>query len=68
MQIYNRKELAENLYEVLEADGTVLKNHNGKPYPHLSENISRNLSEDLNEIASKYYQKMRWKKRCSTMF
>ena len=36
MQIYNRKKLAENLYEVLEADGTVLKNHNGKPYPHLS--------------------------------
>ena len=56
MQIYNRKELAENLYEVLEADGTVLKNHNGKPYPHLSENISRNLTEDLNEIASKYYK------------
>ena len=56
MQIYNRKELAENLYEVLESDGTVLKNHNGKPYPHLSENISRNLTEDLNEIASKYYK------------
>lgn len=56
MQIYTRKELSENSFEVLGADGTVLKNHNDKPYPYLSENISRNLTEDLNEIASKYYK------------
>lgn len=55
MQIYTRKEHSENNFEVLSADGTVLKNHNDKPYPHLSENISRNLITDLNHIASKYY-------------
>ena len=56
MKIYTYKKLADNLYEVLEADGKVLKNHNEKPYPNLSENISRNLTEDLNEIASNYYK------------
>src|SRR5690554_6311748 len=50
---YKRKEISSGIYKVLGADGTVLKNHNNKPYPHLSENISRNLIDDLNEINAK---------------
>jgi hypothetical protein len=56
MQIYIRKELSENSYEVLGSDGTVLMNHKGKSFLNLSENISRNLISDLNYIATKYYQ------------
>lgn len=48
--VYKREEITPGIYKVLGADGTVLKNHNNKPYPHLSENISRNLIGDLNEI------------------
>ena len=54
MTPYKRKEINENLFEVIGLDGTTLKNHNDKPYPNLSENISRNLIGDLNAIAKKY--------------
>lgn len=56
MEIYARKETKENTFEVLGSDGSTLKNHNGKPYPILSENISRNLIRDLNHICEKYYK------------
>ena len=57
MTPYKRKEINENLFEVIGLDGTTLKNHNDKPYPNLSENISRNLIGDLNAIAEKYIEK-----------
>ena len=56
MEIYTRKELKGDFFEILSADKSVLKNHNDKPFPHLSENISRNLISDLNAIATKYYK------------
>jgi len=56
MRIYTRKEIDQDLFLVLGADGEALKNHNGKPYPHLSGNISWNLIEDLNQIAKSNYQ------------
>ncbi len=56
MQIYTLKEITENSFEVIGSDGTILKNHNNKPYPYLSENISRNLIQDLNDIAKRYYK------------
>jgi hypothetical protein len=59
MTPYKRKEINENLFEVIGLDGTTLKNHNDKPYPNLSENISRNLIGDLNAIADKYLEKER---------
>jgi hypothetical protein len=49
-ETYVRKEKANGLYELLGADGENLKNHNNKPFPLLSENISRNLTGDLNAI------------------
>jgi hypothetical protein len=56
MEIYTRIELKADSFEILSADKSVLKNHNNKPFPHLSENISRNLISDLNAIATKYYK------------
>jgi hypothetical protein len=56
MEIYKRKEIYENYFELYCSDGTTLKNHNGKPYPLLSENISRNLIDDLNQISLKYFK------------
>lgn len=56
MEIYTRKELNVDLFEVLGSDRCVLKNHNEKTFPNLSENISRNLISDLNAIATKYYK------------
>jgi len=56
MKIYIRKEINENTFEVLGSDGSTLKNHNGKPYPFLSENISRNLIGDLNAICEIRYK------------
>ena len=56
MEIYTRKELKADSFEVLSADKSVLKNHNDIPFPYLSENISRNLISDLNAIATKYYK------------
>lgn len=50
---YQRKEATNGLFEVLGSDGTILKNHNNKPYPILSENISRNFIGDLNDINDK---------------
>jgi len=47
MEIYSRKEINENTFEVLGADRSILKNHNRKPYPILSENISQNLNRRL---------------------
>jgi hypothetical protein len=44
MEIYTRKEFNENTFEVLGSDGSTLKNYNGKPFPILFENISRNLN------------------------
>jgi hypothetical protein len=57
MTPYKRKEINENLFEVIGLDGTTLKNHNDKLYPNLSENISRNLIGDLNDITEKYIEK-----------
>jgi hypothetical protein len=57
MTPYKRKEINENLFEVIGLDGTTLKNHNEKAYPNLSENISRNLIGDLNATAEKYTEK-----------
>jgi len=56
MKIYTRKKIGEDIFVVLGADGNTIKNHNDIPYPNLSENISRNLIEDLNQIAKSYYQ------------
>jgi hypothetical protein len=56
MEIYTRKEISENAFQVLDSDGNTLKNHNGKPYPTLSTNISSNLIGDLNDICKKYYK------------
>jgi hypothetical protein len=56
MEIYARKEINENTFEVLGSDGSTLKNHNGKPFPKLSENISRNLIGDLNGICENRYE------------
>jgi hypothetical protein len=56
MEIYTRREINENTFEVLGGDGSTLKNHNGKPYPFLSENISRNLIGDLNHICEVRYK------------
>ena len=44
MEIYTRKEINENTFEVLGSDGSTLKNHNVKPFPILFENISRDLN------------------------
>jgi hypothetical protein len=52
-KIYQRKKTAGNLYEVLGTDGNTLKNHNDRPYPVLSDNISKILIEDLNTINAK---------------
>lgn len=49
---YQRIKKESGLYEVLGADGTILKNHNDKPYPHLSDKASKILIDDLNEIDS----------------
>jgi hypothetical protein len=57
MEIYTIKEYSENAYEILGPNGIILKNHNHKPYPILSENISRNLIGDLNAIAEKHTEK-----------
>jgi hypothetical protein len=59
MTPYKRKEVNENLFEVIGLDGSTLKKHNDKPYPNLSENVSRNLIGDLNAIADKYLEKER---------
>lgn len=59
MKQYKRKEIDENVFQIIGLDGTVLKNHNDKVYPNLSENISRNLIGDLNAIADKYLEKER---------
>lgn len=56
METYTRKEINNNTFEVLGSDGSTLKNHNGKPYPILSENISRNLIGDLNAICDIRYK------------
>jgi hypothetical protein len=56
MEIYTRKQINENTFEVLGGDGSTLKNHNGKLYPNLSENISRNLIGDLNHICEIRYK------------
>lgn len=57
MEIYTIKELSENAYDILGSNGIILKNHNDKVYPNLSENISRILIGDLNVIAEKYTEK-----------
>jgi hypothetical protein len=56
MRIFTRKEINDNTFEVLGSDGSTLKNHNGKPFPILSENISRNLIGDLNAICEIRYK------------
>jgi hypothetical protein len=56
MEIFTRKAINENTFEVLGADGSRLNNHNGKPYPILSENISRNLIGDLNHVCEVRYK------------
>lgn len=43
----------EDLYEILSSEGRVILNHNERPFPPLSENIARNLVEDLNAIAER---------------
>lgn len=52
-ETYVRKEKANGLYELLGSDGKTLQNHNNKPFPLLSENISKNLTGDLNDINNK---------------
>jgi len=50
---YQRKKTTSNLYEVLGTVGKIIKNHNNKPYPILSNTVSKILITDLNEINDK---------------
>ena len=50
---YTLKSIHENSFLVIAPDGEVIKNHFGNPFPPLSENISRNLCDDLNYIFQK---------------
>jgi hypothetical protein len=52
-ETYQRNETTTGLFEVFGADGKALNNHNNKPFPLLSDNISRNLIGDLNAINDK---------------
>jgi len=51
--MYQRTEKGKNLYEISGPDGEILKNHNSKPYPLLSDKISKVLVDDLNDIGGK---------------
>ena len=53
IKAYQRKEITNGLYQILGANGKPLTNHNHKPYPLLSEKISKNFIEDLNAINDK---------------
>ena len=33
MELYTRKQISENEFEVIGADSTIIKNHNDRPYP-----------------------------------
>jgi len=57
LKLYTRREMGDELFEVIGPDGNVILNHSGKTYPPLSENISRNLIGDLNHIAERYDDK-----------
>jgi hypothetical protein len=57
MEIYTRREISENLFEIIGPHGEAIRNHNDKKYTFLSENISRNLIGDLNSILEKYLKK-----------
>lgn len=50
---YNLKQVSEDGYLIIDHIGEVIKNHNNKVFPALSENIARNLCEDLNYINQK---------------
>jgi len=62
--MYTRQKVSDNLFHVFSPEGDVIANHNGIPFPPLSEEISSILSEDLNDII-KSEQKKPTKKRSS---
>lgn len=51
MKPYTSRKREDELFDLIGPDGKIIQNHNGKSYPPLSENISRNLTHDLNDIS-----------------
>lgn len=50
---YKLQKVLEDRFLIIGPDGKAIRNHLDNPYPVLSENISRNLCDDLNAINKK---------------
>jgi hypothetical protein len=56
MEFYTRNESGENAFEIYNPIGEQITNHNGRPYPLLSDQCSKILLADINQICKQYYK------------
>jgi hypothetical protein len=56
MEFYTRNKCIDNVFEIFTPIGEHITNHNGKPYPLLSDQCSKILLADINDICKQYYK------------